>query len=141
MVSEKILSHFFQCPHVVISHFSASISAEKDMKTFHKNSNVLQQSTFFVLCIVYISKTRRSFGASYTVVNRMFIRVIFVRQTESVAHRSFKTKRSAKHSLCAPFCFVPEERLELSLVTQHDFESCASTIPPLRRFPHNIFFC
>jgi hypothetical protein len=27
---------------------------------------------------------------------------------------------------------VPEERLELSHLSIHDFESCASTIPPLR---------
>ena len=33
-------------------------------------------------------------------------------------------------------CFrhvVPEEGLEPSLLTEHDFESCASTIPPLRQ--------
>ena len=33
------------------------------------------------------------------------------------------------------FCgHVPEERLELSHLAIHDFESCASTIPPLRHF-------
>ncbi|MDB5238156.1 MAG: hypothetical protein JWM46_426 [Candidatus Kaiserbacteria bacterium] len=38
---------------------------------------------------------------------------------------------------------VPEERLELSRVAPHDFESCAYTIPPLRQttykqlHPHN----
>ena len=30
------------------------------------------------------------------------------------------------------FVFVPEEGLEPSLLSKHDFESCASTIPPLR---------
>ena len=30
------------------------------------------------------------------------------------------------------FHFVPEERLELSRLATHDFESCVSTIPPLR---------
>ena len=30
--------------------------------------------------------------------------------------------------------FVPEEGLEPSILTEHDFESCVYTIPPLRQY-------
>ena len=33
------------------------------------------------------------------------------------------------------FLLVPEERLELSPLARHDFESCAATITPLRLHP------
>lgn len=49
-----------------------------------------------------------------------------------VLPRSAQALRSPAQTLTA-FVFVPEEGLEPSHLSIHDFESCASAIPPLRQ--------